>query len=95
MYNQNFYPYNYGFKNNYFSNIKHINWSNFLDKTQKTLGIINQAIPIIYQVKPIIKNAKTAFKVVNAFKKETNETKDIKDDKKDYTISSNSPTFFL
>ena len=32
---------------------KGINWGGLLDGTQKTLGIINQAIPIVYQVKPI------------------------------------------
>lgn len=44
---------------------KSINWSTFLDGTQKTLGVINQAIPIVYQVKPIIGNAKTLFKIAN------------------------------
>lgn len=44
---------------------KSINWATFLDGTQKTLGVINQAIPIVYQVKPIIGNAKTLFKIAN------------------------------
>ncbi len=37
--------------------------------TQKTLGIINQAIPIVKQVTPVMKNAKTMFRVMNEFKK--------------------------
>lgn len=37
--------------------------------TQKTLGVINQAIPVIRQVSPVVKNAKTMFKVMNEFKK--------------------------
>lgn len=95
MYNQYYYPYNYRMQNNIFSNIKHINWSNFLDKTGKTLNIINQAIPVIYQIKPLYQNAKTAFKVVNAFKNETKNEIKKEERKKDYSISSNSPTFFL
>lgn len=41
-----------------------INWGNILNNTQKTLSIINQAIPVFYQVKPIWNNAKTMFKVM-------------------------------
>lgn len=41
-----------------------INWGNLLNNTQKTLSIINQAIPIFYQVKPIWNNAKTMFRVM-------------------------------
>ena len=44
---------------------KGINWSGILDGTQKTLGVINQAIPIVYQVKPIITNAKTMFRIAD------------------------------
>lgn len=40
-------------------------WSNFLNNTQKTIGIINQGIPIFYQLKPIWSNAKTAIRVMN------------------------------
>lgn len=45
-----------------------INWSNILTNTQKSLGIINQAIPLVYQVKPMINNAKTMFKIAGAVK---------------------------
>lgn len=48
--------------------LKRINWSSLLNNTQKTLNIINQAIPIVYQVKPMIANAKTMFQVINAVK---------------------------
>jgi len=44
---------------------KSINWSGLLDGTQKTLGVINQAIPIVYQVKPIISNARTMFRIAD------------------------------
>ena len=46
-----------------------INWSSLLNNTQKTLGIINQAIPAFYQIKPILGNMKTMFKVVNEINK--------------------------
>lgn len=95
MYNQYFYPYDYRVKGNFFKSFRHINWSSFLDKTGKTLNIINQAIPVIYQVKPLFQNAKTAFKIVSALKNESNGTIKQNERKKDYSISSNSPTFFL
>ena len=87
MYRNSYYPF-YNYNNMRF---KKINWSRLLDGTQKTLGIINQAIPVIYQIKPLYENAKTAFKVVNIMNK---------DDKKiNKTIKkvepSNSPTYFL
>lgn len=43
--------------------------SSIVNGTQKTLGIINQAIPIVKQVSPVMKNAKTMFRVMNEFKK--------------------------
>ena len=95
MYNANYYPFNYPRKNNLFSGVKNFNWSTFLDGTQKTLNIINQAIPIIYQIKPIYQNAKTAFKLVNAFKEESNKNKSKKENIRTNTITNNSPTYFL
>lgn len=50
------------------SGIKRINWSNILNNTQKTLNVINQAIPIIYQVKPLVTNARTLFRIADAVK---------------------------
>lgn len=52
-----------------------INWSSLLSNTQKTLGIINQAIPAFYQVKPIFSNMRTMFKVVNEINKDDNKSK--------------------
>ena len=51
-----------------------INWGNLLTTTQKSLGVINQAIPLIYQVKPIISNAKTMFKIADAIKTDKKST---------------------
>lgn len=47
-----------------------MNLSSILSNTQKTLGIINQAIPIMYQIKPIWNNAKTMFKIAGAIKED-------------------------
>ena len=46
-----------------------LNWSSILNNTQKTLGIVNQAIPMVKQISPVVKNAKTMFKVMNEFKR--------------------------
>lgn len=46
-----------------------LNWGSILNNTQKTLGIVNQAIPMVKQISPVMKNAKTMFRVMNEFKK--------------------------
>ena len=66
--------YNYPYvKPSLFSRIfgatRSFNFSNFLDGTQKTLGIINQAIPIVYQIKPMFQNAKTMFRIADEIRK--------------------------
>ena len=80
-----------------------INWNNILNNTQRTLGIINQAIPIVYQVKPLLNNARTLFRVasalnsnyddeVNEVREETNYNSNVNyETKKD----SNGPIFYL
>ena len=47
-------------------------WGSLLNGTQKTLNIINQAIPVFYQVKPIWNNAKTMFRVIGEMGKINN-----------------------
>ena len=73
---------------NIFKNIK---WGTILDGTQKTLGVINQAIPIVYQVKPIVNNAKTLFKVANIINNPSPENKKSSNKKTDNI----SPVFYL
>lgn len=71
--------------------IKKIDWTKLLDGTQKTLNIINQAIPIIYQVKPIIENAKTFINIANVLnEKDEEEEEEIKK-----TNDNASPIFYL
>lgn len=80
-----------------------INFSNILSGTQKTLNIVNQAIPLVKQAKPIISNARTMFRIMNEFKKvdtptinkeektTNNETKKIEP----YVKNDVGPTFFI
>ena len=77
---------------------KSIKWGTILDGTQKTLGVINQAIPVIYQVKPLVSNAKSLFKIVGAINntdnKNTTTTNNTETDTKSETIT-NKPVFYL
>ena len=91
-------PYFYGTPNlgttSAFSGIssffKNINWSNMLTNTSKTLGVINQAIPIVYQIKPIMNNAKTMFKIAGAITNNDN------DNRTEYNNNSNNgPIFYI
>lgn len=43
-----------------------ITFSGILNGASKTLGVINQAIPVFYQIKPIWNNAKTMLRVAKA-----------------------------
>lgn len=109
----NFYPY-YNFPYNYLSQapkvggiksiLGSIKWSSILNGTQKTLNIVNQAIPIIKQVGPIVNNAKTMFRVMNEFKNidsKTNENVSLQNNNTNSTInkktsyqSNQGPTFY-
>lgn len=46
-----------------------INLSSLLSNAQKTLGVVNQAIPLYYQVKPFFKNLKALGKIGKEFTK--------------------------
>lgn len=84
------YPYNVT-KGGFFSSFKGMNFSGFLDGAQKTLGLVNQTIPLIYQVKPIISNAKTMFKIADVIKSDdstSNENIPITD-------NANKPIFYI
>ena len=69
--------------------LKSIKWGAILDGTQKTLGVVNQAIPIVYQVKPMLNNAKTLFKIANAITEPNEEEKTPREEK------TTSPIFYL
>ena len=90
MYYNNFYPYNNTMLKKSILSLKKINWSNILNNTQKTLNVINQAIPVYYQVKPIWSNAKTMFRMASALK---DDNKDTNLEKKN--TSEKGPVFYL
>ncbi len=80
------------------------NFTNLLSNAQKTLSVINQAIPIVYQVKPIWNNAKTMFNIMGALKSEdkqekrSHNTNHVHNEKQDTMLprqNSNSPQFFI
>lgn len=91
------YPYSYsGLLGKGLSLTKSINWTALLDGTQKTLGVINQAIPIVYQVKPILGNAKTLFKIANVMNEPISEENDIPSTEAAPIIENNSsPIFYI
>ncbi len=68
---------------------RNFDWGNLLNNAQKTLGVINQAIPIFYQIKPIWNNAKVMFHIMNAVKDDDSSRGHAKPD----TTSSESITF--
>lgn len=55
--------------------IKKINWSGLINNTSKTLGIINQSIPIVKQVGPMVGNMRSMMRVASIFKSETDPIK--------------------
>ena len=78
-----------------FSMLKNIGWSNLLDGTQKTLGVINQAIPIVYQVKPVVSNMRSIFKIANAIKSPDNNQSTNKSYNNTNNINTNTPIFYI
>lgn len=79
-----------------------VNWTNLLNNTQKTLNVINQAIPVYYQMKPIYNNAKTMLRMVSALKDDksttnnssnSSNTNNLNDNKKN--TNQEGPVFFL
>ena len=78
-----------------------VTFSSLLNGASKTLGVINQAIPVFYQVKPMWNNAKTMFKVMKEFKKvdlpqtnqiNTNDTKTNVNEQAETTTNQSSLT---
>ena len=88
---------NPSFIKNGISFLKSISWGSFLDGTSKTLGVINQAIPLVYQVKPLVNNAKTLFKISNIMNSDPSNIIDegLKKNEKKETINNNNPIFYL
>lgn len=89
--------------------VRGINLSSIINGTQRTLGLVNQAIPVIKQITPVMRNAKTMFKVMNEFKKvdsptsttnnsannSANNVAEIASAPETNNISNSGPTFFV
>ena len=72
--------------------IKSLNWGGFINNTSKTLGIINQTIPLVKQVGPIVGNMRSMIKIASIFKDETEPTtQSAKRHNKDKNISNTNP----
>lgn len=50
-----------------------IKWGSILSNTQKTLNVVNQAIPLYKEVKPMINNFRALGKIKQEFTKISNE----------------------
>ncbi len=51
--------------------LKSVNWGGLLNNASKTLGVINQAVPLVKQVGPMYNNMRSMLKVASLFKNET------------------------
>ena len=94
---QSYYPFSY-------SPTSKFNWGNLLTNAQKTVGIINQAIPIFYQLGPMYRNSKTMFKIFNEFNKvsspstainNTNVLNNSINNNASNIINDSTPSFFI
>lgn len=84
-----------------------VNWAGLLNNASKTLGVINQAVPLIKQVGPIYNNMKSMLRVASLFKDETDpivrntsesdKVKNSVNEKENTIINENysSPNFFI
>ena len=108
MYNNpyNFYPFinqaanpvYAGAKPSIFKSLTNIKWGNVLTNTQKTLNVINQAIPVYYQIKPVWQNIRSFGHIMSAFRENDNSSNIKKEEVKTKTSTeknSNLPTFFI
>ena len=51
--------------------IKSVNWSGLLNGADRTLGLVNQTIPLVREAKPMFSNMKSMVKLAKAFRNET------------------------
>ncbi len=80
-----------------FKGLSGIKWGTILNNTQKTLNVINQAIPVYYQIKPIFTNVRSLGKLISAFNTE-DSSKDFSNNINEMNVkkeNKNSPTFFI
>lgn len=87
-----------------FQAIKNIKWGTILTNTQKTLNVINQAIPVYYQIKPIVSNLRSFGKIMRAFNSPDTDTNSTVKETNNNTVNTTTnqkedpnglPTFFI
>lgn len=74
-----------------------ITFTEILNGASKTLGVINQAIPVFYQIKPIWNNAKTMLRIAKAMnsndeKESTTNSINLKSSQNTTTNKNNNET---
>ena len=87
---------------NGFSWFKNLNWGGIINGASKTLGFVNQTIPLVRQVGPMFNNMRSMIKILSLFREETIPKKSVINnssqekssaiDDRDY--NDNGPTFF-
>lgn len=82
-----------------FSALKGFNWGNLINNASKTVGVINQTIPLVKQAGPMFRNMKSVLKIASVFKdetdpisKNTSNNKNTIPQKKEKTIIDNNQT---
>ena len=85
-----------------FSGLRNLSLGSVLSGTQRTLNVINQAIPLFYQIKPLWNNTKTLFRIANAVNSDekvnnNTNTTTIKEEhlKEENDVQYNKPVFFI
>ena len=83
-----------------FQAFRNIKWNSILTNTQKTLNVINQAIPVYYQIKPIASNLRSFGKIMNAFNSpdttpSQTTTQEVTREVKEKENQNGLPTFFI
>ena len=78
------------------ANTSKISFTSILNGASKTLGVINQAIPVFYQVKPIWNNARTMLRVAKGLRTVDSKENSSAPAKEDNVIKKeqNAPVFF-
>lgn len=61
-----------------FGALRGVNWGGLINNASKTLGVINQTIPLVKQIGPTIGNMRSMLKIASVFKDETDNQKPVR-----------------
>jgi|GEM_PF-2563309 len=84
----------------YYSQGRKFDWNSMLNNTQRTLSIINSAIPLVNQVRPMLSNTSTMLKIYREMSKSDNNlptenTEKANNIPQTNTQRDNGPKFFI